>query len=37
MTLGTNLRIMCTSKFTLACTFITYEAIFVKVRFDCID
>ena len=30
MTLGTNLRITRTSKFTLACTFITYEAILLK-------
>ena len=30
MTLGTNLRITCTSKFTLACTFITYEVILWK-------
>ena len=30
MTLGTNLRITRTSKFTLACTFITYEAILWK-------
>ena len=30
MTLGTNLRITRMSKFTLACTFITYEAILWK-------